>query len=68
VIRHAPLERLLDAFINILVGGRGLVETNKHVRADPGLQRAFGRERRAEQSTISDPINASTEENVEQMR
>lgn len=68
VIHHTPLDKLLDAFINILAGGRGLVETNKNVRADPGLQRAFGRERCAEQSTISDTINASTEENVEQMR
>ena len=68
VIRHTPLEKLLDAFINILAGGRGLVETNKNVRADPGLQRAFGRERCAEQSTISDTINASTEGNVEEMR
>jgi hypothetical protein len=68
VIRHTPLDKLLDAFINILAGGQGLVETNKNVRADPGLQRAFGRERCAEQSTISDTINASTEENVEQMR
>ena len=68
VIRHTPLDKLLDAFINILAGGEGLVETNKNVRADPGLQRAFGRERCAEQSTISDTINASTEENVEQMR
>jgi hypothetical protein len=68
VIRHTPLDKLLDAFMNILAGGRGLVETNKNVRADPGLQRAFGRERCAEQSTISDTINASTEENVAQMR
>jgi hypothetical protein len=68
VIRHTPLDKLLDAFINILAGGQGLVETNKNVRADPGLQRAFGRERCAEQSTVSDTINASTEENVGQMR
>jgi len=68
VIRHTPLDKLLDAFINILAGGQGLVETNKNVRADSGLQRAFGRERCAEQSTVSDTINASTEENVGQMR
>ncbi len=68
VIRHTPLDKLLDAFINILAGGQGLVETNKNVRADRGLQRAFGRERCAEQSTISDTLNTSTEENVEQMR
>lgn len=68
VIRHTPLDKLLDAFINILAGGQGLVETNKNVRADPGLQCAFGREGCAEQSTISETVNASTEENVGQMR
>jgi hypothetical protein len=68
VVRHTPLDKLLDAFINILAGGRGLVETNKNVRADPGLQCAFGREGCAEQSTISETVNASTEENVGQMR
>lgn len=68
VIRHTPTDKLLDAFINILAGGRGLVETNKNVRADSGLQRAFGRQGCAEQSTISETVNASTVDNVEQMR
>jgi hypothetical protein len=68
VIRYKPLDKLLDAFINILAGGRGLVETNKNVRADPALQRAFGREGCAEQSTISDTVNAAVEENVGEMR
>jgi hypothetical protein len=68
VIRYAPLDKLLDAFINILAGGRGLVEVNKKVRADPGLQRAFGRDSCAEQSTISDTVNRSTTENVQEMR
>lgn len=68
VIRYRPLDKLLDAFINILAGGRGLVETNKNVRADPALQRAFGREGCAEQSTISDTVNAAVEENVGEMR
>ena len=68
VIRYTPLSKLLDAFINILAGGCGLVEVNKRVRADPGLQRAFGRDSCAEQSTISDTINKSTAENVQEMR
>lgn len=68
VIRHTPLDKLLDAFINILAGGQGLVETNKNVRPDLGLQRAFGRDACAEQSTISETVNASTEENVAEMR
>jgi hypothetical protein len=68
VIWHAPTDKLLDAFINILAGGHGLVEVNKRVRPDEALQRAFGRQACADQSTISDTLNACAEENVEEMR
>lgn len=68
VIKHTPSDKLKDAFINILAGGQGLVEVNTRVRPDEGLQRAFGREACAEQSTISETLNACTEDNVEQMR
>jgi len=57
----------LDAFINILAGGHGLVEVNTRVRSDPGLQRAFGRDKCAEQSVISRTLNACTEETVGEM-
>jgi hypothetical protein len=67
-IRHTATEKLLDAFINILAGGHGVVEVNKRVRPDEALQRAFGREACADQSTISDTLNACTEENVQEMR
>ena len=66
-IKDSPLEKLTDALITILAGGRGLVEANKRVRADRALQRAFGRERCAEQSVISETFNACTSENVQQM-
>lgn len=68
VIRYTPLEKLMDAFINIMAGGHGLVETNTRVRTDQALSAAFGRNGCAEQSTVSDTLNACTEENVEQMR
>ncbi len=68
VIRHAPTDKLLDASINILDGGHGLVEVNKRVRPDEALQRAFGRAACADQSTISDTLNACDEDNVEEMR
>ena len=68
VMVHTPLEKLQDAFINIMAGGHGLVEVNNRVRPDAALSRAFGRSRCAEQSTISDSLNACTEENVAQMR
>jgi hypothetical protein len=65
---HTPLEKLQDCFVNILAGGHGLVEINTRLRADPALQRAFGRRTCAEQSTISDTLNACTPENVQQLR
>lgn len=66
-VKDSPLDKLTDALITILAGGRGLVEANKRVRADRALQRAFGRERCAEQSVISETLNACTRANVQQM-
>lgn len=68
VIEHTPTDKLLDALINMLAGGHGLVEVNTRVRSDPGLQRAFGRKACAEQSTISETLNVCTAENVAQIR
>ncbi len=68
VLKHTPLDKLLDCFINILAGGHGVVEVNLRVRPDPAVQRAFGRTTCADQSTISDTLNACTAENVTQMR
>lgn len=65
---HTPLEKLQDCLVNMLAGGHGLVEINTRLRADPALQRAFGRSSCAEQSTISDTLNACTPENVQQLR
>jgi hypothetical protein len=68
VLRHKPSDKLKDCLINILAGGHGLVETNLRVRPDRAIQVAFGRTSCAEQSTISDTLNACTVENVNQMR
>jgi hypothetical protein len=68
VIKHTPLNKLLDAFINILAGGQGLVEINTRVRPDDGIHRAFGRDDCADQSTISETLNHCTDETVEQMQ
>lgn len=67
VILDSPLEKMTDGLVTILAGGKGLYEANKRVRSDPALQRAFGRERCAEQSVISQTFNACTGENVNQM-
>jgi len=66
-VKFSPAEKLVDALITILAGAHGLVEANKRVRPDPGLQQAFGRSGCAEQSVIQDTLDACTSENVKQM-
>jgi Transposase DDE domain group 1 len=66
--QYAPLDKLLDCFINILAGGAGVVEVNTRVRPDRALQIAFGRSGCAEQSTISETLNACSSDNVTQLR
>lgn len=51
-IKHEPLDKLQDALITILAGAHGLCEINTRLRADQALQRAFGREARADQSVV----------------
>jgi hypothetical protein len=68
VLRHTPLDKLLDCFIAILAGGVGLVEVNTRVRPDRAVQQAFGRKACADQSTISDTLNMCTTHNVTQLR
>jgi len=68
VLRYKATDKLLDALINILAGGHGLVEVNTRVKGDEGLQRAFGRSGCAEQSVISDTLNACTSQTVGQMQ
>lgn len=67
-VKDRPSDKLYDAWISILAGAHGLVEINTRLRADVGLQRAFGRSRCAEQSVVQDTLNACTAENVEQMQ
>jgi hypothetical protein len=67
VVKFSPAEKLLDGYIAILAGVHGIVEINKRLRADPGLQLAFGRTGCAEQSVVQDTLDACSAENVEQM-
>jgi hypothetical protein len=66
-VKYSPSEKLLDGFITLLTGAQGLVEVNKRLKADTGLQRAFGRTGCAEQSVVQDTLDACTAENVSQM-
>ncbi len=66
-VKYSPTEKLLDGFITLLSGAQGMVEVNKRLKADSGLQRAFGRNGCAEQSVVQDTLDSCTAENVMQM-
>jgi hypothetical protein len=66
-VKHAPSDKLYDAFISLLAGALGLVEINTRLRSDPGLQAAFGRTACAEQSLVQETLDACTAANVRQM-
>lgn len=66
-VKFSPCEKLEDALIAILAGAHGLVEINKRLRPDAGLQRAFGRDGCAEQSVVQDTLDACTAQNVDEM-
>jgi hypothetical protein len=67
VIKYTPTEKLEDLLIHILAGGEGVADINNRVRVDKGIQISFGRKGCAEQSTISETLNASTATNVMEM-
>jgi hypothetical protein len=66
-VTHTPVQKVYEAFIALLAGAHGLVEINKRLRSDPGLQAAFGRQTCAEHSVVQETLDACTEANVAQM-
>ena len=67
-VTHTPLQKLQDAFINIMAGGQGIVEVNQRVKPDASLSAAFGRQGCADQSGISTTLNVCDADNVGQLR
>jgi hypothetical protein len=67
VVKHTPIQPWDDAFIALLAGAQGLVAINQRLRADPGLQAAFGRQACAEQSVVQETLDACTDTQVAQM-
>src|SRR6266536_6545316 len=67
-VKYTPADKLYDAFITILAGAHGLVELNTRLRADPALQRAFGRSACAEQSVVQETLDHATPANVAQLQ
>src|SRR5438128_2137190 len=66
-LKHAPSDKLYDAFISLLAGAHGLVEIKTRLRSDPVLQAAFGRAACADQSRVPRTLDACTATTVKQM-
>ncbi|HSW64088.1 MAG TPA: transposase [Dissulfurispiraceae bacterium] len=67
-VKHSTQDKLLSALVTILAGGHGVVELDKRLRPDEGLQRAFGLNGCADQSGVSRTLSACNEETVAQMQ
>src|SRR5262249_45873871 len=57
-VKHTSIDKLYDAFINILSGTQGVVEINSRLRTDKAVQKAFGRKACAEQSVVQQTLDA----------
>ena len=66
-VKHAPSDKLYDAFISLLAGAHGLVEINTRLRSDPVLRAAFGRAACADQSLVQQTLDACSATTVKQM-
>jgi molybdopterin converting factor small subunit len=66
-VKHRPVDKLLDALIGMLCGAKTIAQRNLTVRVDAAVQRAFGRQGCAEQSTIARTLHACTAETVTQL-
>lgn len=66
-VTYRPADKLVDALLGMLCGAKTLAQSNLTVRVDPALQRAFGRQGCAEQSTIARTLQACETETVPQL-
>jgi hypothetical protein len=66
-VRHRPIDKVLDGLLGILGGAQTLSQSHVTMRVAPAVQRAFGRHRCAEQSTMARTLQARTAETVDQL-
>ena len=67
-VDHGPNAKVQDVLVSILAGCRAISQVNTRIRPDTALARAWGRERFAEQSTLSRTLDAFGEAQIVQLR
>jgi hypothetical protein len=67
-VDHTPEAKLVDLLVSILAGCRAISQVNTRIRPDVALAQAWGRERFAEQSTLTRTLDEFDEGTVNQLR
>jgi hypothetical protein len=67
-ILHSPTDKIVEALVLILVGGRATNQIDLLLRPNRGLAQAWGQTQFAQQSTFADTLDAFTVEGLDQLR
>lgn len=67
-VAHTPGDKLLEALVLILAGGRATDQVDQLLRPNLGLAQAWGQTRFAQQATLARTLDALTETGVGQVR
>jgi hypothetical protein len=67
-ITHSPGDKLIEALVLILAGGRATSQADLLLRPNRGLARAWGQEQFAQQSTLADTLDAFQDESIAALR
>jgi hypothetical protein len=67
-LTHTPNDKLVEALVLILAGGRATYQADWLLRPNLGLARAWGQAQFAQQSTLADSLDALTATGVGQVR
>ena len=67
-ITHSPTDKIIEALVLILAGGRATNQIDLLLRPNLGLAQAWGQTQFAQQSTLADTLDAFTIESLAQLR
>ena len=67
-IEHTPAEKLNEALLLILAGGRSTAQIDLLLRPNPSLAQAWGQTQFAQKSTVADALDAFDESAVRSLR
>ncbi len=67
-IRHCPGDKLVEALVLVLAGGRATSQVDLLLRPNSALALAWGQQPFAQQSTLADALDAFTSDSIASLR